>query len=312
MHMHAHATCTQEGWLYTDTYRGTCSRVAVWMHTDPGTHTRVTAWARSYCGMADGHTVALRILFTLDTAGRHRASLTRLRRHGQALWRALADLEPPRSHNCAASAAMHACTSANCHRVESGGGGGGGGGGKAGVPSACALSCDGGVACAGVACAGGVACDDIDCELRFFSYAHFYVIFTTFSELDADGDLELSPTELQARARARARARHASAPLPNTSADRPRSAASMRPPSTPSTCQPPPPYPPMPTIESPILALTPRLLPAPPAAHTTPPLPPLLPPPPPPLSPFYRRFYRTRRPTTMGRSVPVWCIGCLS
>jgi serine/threonine-protein phosphatase 2A regulatory subunit B'' len=42
----------------------------------------------------------------------------------------------------------------------------------------------------------GAASDDINCERRFFSYEHFYVIFCKFCELDADGDFELSLEEL--------------------------------------------------------------------------------------------------------------------
>ena len=42
----------------------------------------------------------------------------------------------------------------------------------------------------------GAASDDINCERRFFSYEHFYVVFCKFCELDADGDFELSLEEL--------------------------------------------------------------------------------------------------------------------
>jgi serine/threonine-protein phosphatase 2A regulatory subunit B'' len=38
--------------------------------------------------------------------------------------------------------------------------------------------------------------DDINKELRFFSYEHFYVIYCKFWELDSDHDLEISRDEL--------------------------------------------------------------------------------------------------------------------
>ena len=56
--------------------------------------------------------------------------------------------------------------------------------------------------------AGGVLCEALDAldhdaaeeiclEGRFFSYEHFYVIFSKFTELDEDGDAELSCDDLQ-------------------------------------------------------------------------------------------------------------------
>ena len=39
--------------------------------------------------------------------------------------------------------------------------------------------------------------DHIDEELRFFSYKHFYVMYTKFDELDTDHDKELSLEDLE-------------------------------------------------------------------------------------------------------------------
>ena len=38
--------------------------------------------------------------------------------------------------------------------------------------------------------------EDINKELQFFSYQHFYVIYTTFWKLDLDHDMQLSRVDL--------------------------------------------------------------------------------------------------------------------